>query len=175
MPEDEKAWQLLMDLKHIVELVVSSKLSEESLCYLESTFSDHRQLFTDVFPNERFLPKHHFLEHYPNLIRCFVPLADLWTMRYEATHSFFKRVVHDTCNFKNTLKTLASRHQSMIALALDSQHFFKAPLHVEKLNVVKMSAVEPQLRTVVENKYSNLSSLSLASSATLLGPFIVKE
>ena len=87
----------------------------------------------------------------------------------------FQEGVAQHPQFKNSLKTLASRHQSMIALALDSQHFFKAPLHVEKLNVVKMSAVEPQLRTVVENKYSNLSSLSLASSATLLGPFIVKE
>lgn len=143
MPEDEKAWQILMDLKDIVELVVSSKLSEESLCYLESKISDHCQLFTDVFPNER-LPKHHYLEHYPNLIRCFGPLADLWTMRYEAKHSFF--------NFKNPLKTLASRHQSMIAFALDAQNFFKAPLHVEKLKVVKLSAVEPRLRTAVENK-----------------------
>ena len=88
MPEDEKAWQLLMDLKHIVELVVSSKLSDESLRYLESNISDHRQLFTDVFPNERFLPIHHFLEHYPNLICCFGSLADLWTMRYEAQHCF---------------------------------------------------------------------------------------
>ncbi|KAL2082779.1 hypothetical protein ACEWY4_022597 [Coilia grayii] len=169
VPEDEKAWQLLMDLKDIVELVVSSRLSEESLCYLESKISDHRQLFTDVFPNERFLPKHHYLEHYPNLIRCFGPLADLWTMRFEAKHSYFKRVVHDTRNFKNPLKTLASRHQSMIAFALDSQHFFKAPLHVEKLKVVKMSAVEPRLRTAVKNKYPNLSSLSLATNATLFG------
>lgn len=57
VPEDEKAWELLMDLKDIVELVVSSKPAEESICYLESKISDHRQLFTDVFPNDKFLPK----------------------------------------------------------------------------------------------------------------------
>jgi len=40
--------------------------------------------------------------------------------------------------------------------------------------VVKLSAVEPRLRTAVENKYPNLSSLSLATKATLLGTLYSK-
>lgn len=50
----------------------------------------------------------------------------------------------------------------MVAYALDSHNVFKAPLHIEKLKVFKMSAVESKLRTAIENKYSNLSSLTLA-------------
>lgn len=84
IPETEKAWQLLMDLKDIVELVVSPKFSEDSLCYLETKISDHRNLFTEVFPNEKLKPKHHFLEHYPSLIRHFGPCVEFWTMRFEA-------------------------------------------------------------------------------------------
>jgi len=45
IPDTEKAWQLLMDLKDIVELVVSPKFSEDSLCYLETKISDYRNLF----------------------------------------------------------------------------------------------------------------------------------
>lgn len=84
IPETEKAWQLLMDLKDTVELVVSPKFSEDSLCYLETKISDHRNLFTEVFPNEKLKPKHHFLEHYPSLIRHFGPCVEFWTMRFEA-------------------------------------------------------------------------------------------
>lgn len=70
IPETNRAWQLLMDLKDIVELVVSPKFSEDSLCYLKTKISDHDSLFIDVFPNEKLKSKHHFLEHYPSLIQC---------------------------------------------------------------------------------------------------------
>lgn len=46
----------------------------------------------------RLRTKHHFIDHYPQLIRCYGPLVELWTMRFEANHSFFKEVVHDTRN-----------------------------------------------------------------------------
>ncbi len=123
IPETEKAWQLLMDLKDIVELVVSPKFSEDSLCYLETKISDHRNLFKEVFPNEKLKPKHHFLEHYPSLIRHFGPCVELWTMRFEAKHSFFKRVVHNMHNFKNILQTLSTQHQLMVARHAVSQLF----------------------------------------------------
>lgn len=49
VPENEPAWEILMDLKDITEIVVSSKFSEESLNYLECKISDHRKLFFRLF------------------------------------------------------------------------------------------------------------------------------
>lgn len=115
VPESDKTWDLIMDLKDIVELVVSQKLTVEAVWYLESKISCHRELFKEVFPDAYLRPKHHFLEHYPHLICCFGPLVDLWTMRFEAKHSFFKKVVHETQNFRNLLKTLSNKHQLMMA------------------------------------------------------------
>lgn len=82
VPEHEPVWQVLLDLKQIVELVVSPLHSEESITYLESKISDHRQRYQEVFPNNKLLPKHHYIEHYPQLIQLFGPLVGLWTIRF---------------------------------------------------------------------------------------------
>lgn len=114
-----------MDLKNIVELSLSPAFMEDTIQYLQCKNSDHRQIFSEVFPELCFRPKHHFVEHYPNLMRCFGSLVHLWTMRFEGKHWFFKRVVHDTQNFKHVTSTLATRHRHMMAYHLSSPSNFK--------------------------------------------------
>ncbi|KAL7873971.1 hypothetical protein SRHO_G00049410 [Serrasalmus rhombeus] len=82
-------------------------------------------------------------------------------MRFEAKHSFFKKVVHDVHNFKNLLKTLASKHQLMIAYALDSHRFFKASV-VEKMKVAK---VEMLLRVILSP--SDIRKLSILTPSSV--------
>lgn len=104
MPEGEPAWQVLMDLKDIVELVVSPVHTDESISYPEMKISEHRQRHQELFPNVKLLPKHHFLEHYPEMVKSFGPLVSLWTMCSEAKHSFFKQVArHTNCLKKCSL------------------------------------------------------------------------
>lgn len=92
-----------------------------SLCYLDAKISEHGRLLQSVFPDLKLKPKHHFLGHYPHLIRCFRTAVDFWTFRFEAKHSFFKKVVRDVNNFKNILMTLSLRHELMVAYYLDMQ------------------------------------------------------
>lgn len=75
VPEDEPAWHVLMDLKDITKLVTASVHSNESIAYLESKISKYRQRYRQLFLGIKPLPKHHYLEHYPYLIRCFGPLV----------------------------------------------------------------------------------------------------
>lgn len=89
VPIDEPAWQVILYLKDIADLVVAKVHTLESIAYLECTISDHRKCYQALFPDQRLLPKHHFLEHYPEMIKCFGPLVSLWTMWFEAKHSFF--------------------------------------------------------------------------------------
>ncbi|KAL6455740.1 hypothetical protein MHYP_G00355910 [Metynnis hypsauchen] len=93
IPEGDPTWEVILVLKDIVELAVSQIHTEETICYLDSKISEHRHRFFQAFPEEKLVPKHHFLEHYPDLIRAYGPLVSLWTMRFEAKHSFFKRPV----------------------------------------------------------------------------------
>ena len=41
-------------------------------------------------------------------------------MRYEAKHSYFKRLAKNAYNFKNIAKTLAKRHQHLMCYYLSS-------------------------------------------------------
>lgn len=77
VPDDEPAWQLILNLKDIVILVVTPIHCAETIVYLEFKISEHQQLFREVFPHKKLLPKHHFLEHYPENIKCF-GLVALW-------------------------------------------------------------------------------------------------
>lgn len=88
IPKGDETWEVLMTLKEVVELSVSINFTEESLCFLDSKISEHRDLFQKVFPGEKLRPKHHYIEHYPELIRTFGPLSDVWTMRFEGKHNF---------------------------------------------------------------------------------------
>lgn len=51
---EEPAWELLITLKDVV--------------------AEHRHRFSSVFPQEKLIPKHNFLEHYPQFIKAFYEL-----------------------------------------------------------------------------------------------------
>lgn len=150
VPKEDGAWTVLMDLKEVGELSLCSEFTEESIQYLQSKIQDHREMLTEVFPDFKLRPKHHFIEHYPELIRRFGPLVHLWTMRFEGKHRFFKRVVHDTQNFKNVLKTLADRHQYMVAYHLSTSAFFKPHQHTSNVSSVLVSKLPDVAKTYIE-------------------------
>lgn len=157
IPEDDGAWIVLMDLKEIVELVLSPKFTEEAIQYLETKIKDHRQMLKEVFPNVTLRPKHHYVEHYPDLIRCFGPVVHLWTIRFEGKHRFFKRTVHDTQNFKNVLKTLAWRHQYMMAYYLSAPSFFKPHQQTSSVSSVMVSTLpDIAMAYIAQNTDSNM-------------------
>lgn len=87
IPEGEQTWSVVLELKDIVELLSSPSFTTETLTYLQAKISDHRQLLLEAFPDAKLRPKHHYLEHYPALIKKFGPLIEFWTMRFEAKHS----------------------------------------------------------------------------------------
>lgn len=169
MPTNEPAWQLLGDLKDIVELVVSPVQTKESIAYLTFKISEHRVKFTEVFPESNFLPKHHFVEHYPQLICEFGLLVALWTMRFEAKHSFFKRVVrHSTC-FKNVLQSLAGRHQFLMAHHLYMSKFSKSPLEVSNVSTLPIDILKEDIASAIKHRYPDLNVVCLTKNATYSG------
>lgn len=93
VPEQEEAWQLLMRLKDVVELAMSPTHTDESIGYFDSLIAEHRSRFKSVFMQEKVIQKHHFVEHYLQLIKAFGPLVSLRRMRFEAKHHFFKKIV----------------------------------------------------------------------------------
>lgn len=169
IPESEKTWSVILELKDIVELLSSPSFTTETLCYLQAKISDHRQLLLEIFPGTRLRPKHHYLEHYPVLIKKFGPPIEFWTIRFEAKHSFFKQVVHNTGNFKNILHTLATRHQLMLAYYLEMPTIFKPSIETGKSSVVSVDILDVAIREALRSKFKDLNSVSLTSTVYLNG------
>lgn len=166
VPENDLAWLLLMTLKDIVELIVSPVHTDETISYLESKIVEHRQRFHELFPGVKLLPKHHYLEHYPHLIRCFGPLVTLWMMRFEAKHSFFKQIVKHTSCFKNLPLTLASKHQLMIAFHLCSPSYGKSSIDVPHVSTLPVDVLKEEVAQAIRLKYPNTSEVQLTKKAS---------
>lgn len=152
-----------------MEVVVSPVQTHESIAYLYFKITEHRVRFKEVLPTSNFLPKHHFLEHYPQLILEFGPLVALWTMRFEAKHSFFKRVVRHTRCFKNVLQSLAQRHQYLMAHHLHTWSFPKSLLEVAKVSTLPFDVLIEDLALVLKQRHPNLDLVCLAKKKRLTG------
>lgn len=163
IPEHEPVWQVLLDLKQIVELVVAPVHSDESIAYLQSKISDHRRRYQEVFPNNTLLPKHHYREHYAELIKFFGPLVGLWTLRFEAKHSlfFFKVIKHTSC-FKNVPLSLAVKHQIMIGYHLSSPNINKPGLNVSDVSTVPLDVLREEVAQAFKDRYPDVSEINLA-------------
>ena len=172
VPEGDKIWEILMELKDIVELAVSHSFTDDTIQYMASKILDHRQLLQEVFPNLRLRPKHHYIEHYPFLIKCFGTLVHLWTMRFEGKHKVFKKIVRDTHNYKNVLKTLAERHQNMMAFYLSSQRFFKPPVQTSNMESVFIETLPIDTHPVVSS-ITDSTSVYGTKQATIQGTTFV--
>ena len=173
VPNGDPAWELLMNLKDIVELCVASVHTEESIAYLDFKISEHRQQFLQLFPDTNLLPKHHYVEHYPQLIRCYGPLVFLWTMRYEAKHSFFKQVARFTNCFRNILLTLAGKHQFMMAYHMYSSSLVKNGLCVSNVSTVPVNVMKDDIEITIKRKYPNVQFVQLTDKASLYGTHYV--
>ena len=169
IPEGEPAWEVLLVLKDIVELVVSHDYTEESICYLDSKISEHRHRFLQVFPQEKLIPKHHYLEHYPQLIRAYGPLVLLWTMRFEAKHSLFKRIVRHTHSFRNILLSLATKHQLMIAYNQHDPSVVRPVLQATQLSTVDVTVLREDIQKAVQLKFPSEIRIQIANSVLYSG------
>ena len=111
MTPDNLNWKLFLLLLEISELVFSPALTAGHLSYLSELIAEHHVLFRSLYPDFRLKYKHHRMIHYPSIVLRNGPLSQMWVMRYEAKHGYFKRLAHIMCNFRNVCKTLAGRNQ----------------------------------------------------------------
>ncbi|KAJ7998433.1 hypothetical protein DPEC_G00204880 [Dallia pectoralis] len=161
-----------MDLKDITELVVAPVHSDDSLAFLEGKIIEHRQRYVELFPDTRLRPKHHYLEHYPQMIRLFGPVVSQWTMRFEAKHRFFKQVIRHTSCFKNVPLSLASKHQMMIAYHLSSPFLSKPDLEVSAVSTLPVDLLKKEIAQAIRHKFPDTNE---SKTAVKMGtPVILK-
>lgn len=89
VPEDNLHCCLLLLLLNIINIVFSYCITEGMTVYLKHLIVELHQLFKELYPSKKLLPKHHFMVHYPKCLRKIGPLIHIWTMRFEAKDNFF--------------------------------------------------------------------------------------
>ncbi|KAJ8034877.1 hypothetical protein HOLleu_21895 [Holothuria leucospilota] len=120
---EDPVWQLFLTLKNIVDIVCAPQTSEDQIAVLQDLISEYLEYRVDLFPEVNLRPKHHYLVHYPWLALQFGPLIWMWTLRFESKHSYFKRTLRYSGNFKNVGLTLSEKHQLLQAYITSSNIF----------------------------------------------------
>jgi len=130
-PGESEVWQLILQLREIVELVCAQTISTGQVAYLRVLIDEYLYIRKQTFADHPLKPKHHYLNHYPELIVQFGPLIRLWTLRFESKHTYFKQCARRLHNFKNLCGTLAKRHQ-LLQSFLSAGTLFPPSVVVEK-------------------------------------------
>lgn len=167
-------WLLLLQLKEICEFVCAPRISRPQVLYLSSLISSYLSSLKLYLP-ACLTPKHHFLMHYPELIFIYGPLINLFTMRFESNHVFFKSVGKACRNFQNITSTLVSKYQYRFA----SEHTDRVlPVSVEytsrKSSTSLPSDVEAMLPSELSNKtVSTSEQISVKGTMYKVGQWVV--
>ena len=109
IPTDDPHWKSYLLLLRICQISNSPVCSPDTIAYLRVLIEEKLHTFKSLYPNEKLLPKHHYMLHYPAQIERLGPLIQCWTMRQEAKLSFVQKVAR-LSNYKNVCKTVAKKH-----------------------------------------------------------------
>jgi len=108
-------WELYTLLNDITEVCFVSVVRLETVPQLKENVAEYLRLFKELFPEKPFTPKQHYLVHFPKVILLLGPLINLWAMRFEAKHQYFKDL-KKILNFKNICLSLSRHHQKKAAM-----------------------------------------------------------
>lgn len=148
----------------MLSLVMAPAHTDETVGYMKSKISEHRSRYLKTFPEENLKPKHHFLEHYPWLTTAFGPLVNFWTMRFEAKHRFFNRIVRQTGSFRNILMTVARKHHSMLAYHTHDCNNQRPALSVSRITQVVVDLLKDSIRHLFARKFPGAKVVNMSNN-----------
>lgn len=153
VPENTPEWTLYLLCRQICDIVLSSTVNHEDLALLEVLISQHHKLL-DELGGTYFVPKLHYLIHYPRLIMVFGPLRHLWSMRFEANHQYFKQLVRRVRNFRNITATLSERYQREKCCEQAGPNCLGSPVvFPDSSQKIHIKALPLQLQNILHTKF----------------------
>lgn len=107
-------WPAIEYMLKIDQIISSPEVEEKDLINLEK-FTHEFLTFVKIKFETKFIPKLHFITHYANTVRIMGPLINLQMMRGDAKHQTFTQYAKRCKNYRNISKTLAEKHQEVLA------------------------------------------------------------
>ena len=127
IPENDQCWSCFLLLRKIFDLVMCPVVPHGTCAILKSLTVEHHSLYLSLYGPGEFIPKMHFLLHYPDQMERIGPIVRAWTMRHEAKLNFFKQASR-VSNFKNVAQSVARRHQRWLCYQLAKCDLLRFPL-----------------------------------------------
>ena len=106
-----EVWKCILLLTEISEIIIAPEIHKSFLPYLQEIIDEYLYLRVKLFPLIPLRPKHHYLSHYAFLLSQFGVLIQVWTLRFEGKHAFFKQMMRILHNYKNLTGSLAIKHE----------------------------------------------------------------
>ncbi|XP_043485169.1 uncharacterized protein LOC122513007 [Leptopilina heterotoma] len=113
IPRENESWNLYLKLRQIVDIVTAPRLLRSNTFRLKELIEEHHLLYIKLFGH--LTPKFHNMTHYPDILLTSGPLVHQWSMRFESKNKELKQTATSTYCQKNILKTIAIKHQLLMA------------------------------------------------------------
>ena len=176
IPEGDQNWTCFLLLRKILDICLCPVLPQSISATLSVLINDHHTLFVTLYGKNKYIPKMHFMVHYPIQIIDVGPMVRTWTMRHEAKLSFFKQASR-LANFKNIAQSVVNRHQRWFCYQMASSKSELLRSLLECGPAVKSSdgptVLQNESSTLKEAIIRVLPEVSLAS--TVFHPTWVKQ
>ena len=115
---NDDVWICYTTLQELCRLVFKEQFTEEDILILGARIDEFLTDFKRLFPHRNIVLKMHHLVNYSRYVRMFGPLINVWAMRFEGKHAYFKKVQEMLNNFINPPCSLALIHQPLLAKQL---------------------------------------------------------
>lgn len=142
VPLNNETWLLYLSLLEITEILSASEISASNIEQFQNIITTYLNNLLKLFPTFTLKPKHHFLLHYPNILRKTGPVSKISSMRFEAKHRDLKKVANSVQSRRNIPLTLAKRCQMQFAVRCLSNCGLEDRLSSGRPNILNTSDFE---------------------------------
>jgi hypothetical protein len=159
IPEDDNVWQFFLTLLKIIDILLCRNIDNSTVLYLESLISEHHESYVQLF-HDTLKPKHHFMLHYPHIIKQIGPLRLIWCMRFEAKHKQLKKTASLITSRKNLPLTLLIKEQLSFAHRLYTGNGCESRIELgsHKSELYSESNIDTHIKDVIIPNDVNLAS-----------------
>lgn len=117
-----KVWPVIEYMQKIDQIISSTHIKEKDLINLEKFTDEFLKNVKNLF-KVHFIPKLHHMTHYASTIRVMGPITSLQMMRGDAKHQPFTQYAKRCRNYINISKTLAEKHQQVLAAKMSKNTY----------------------------------------------------
>ena len=126
VPDSDRNWKCFLLLRKIIDMVFCPVVTTGMADSQKILIIENHETFVSLYPS-CFIPKMHFLIHYPEQMLLVGPMVRTWTTRHEVKLNFFKQTT-GISSFKNITLSLANYHQHLACYELPTDSLLHSRL-----------------------------------------------